>query len=146
MTVRDATERDLASIREFLRAYVDEFWNRPFPQPEFNPDYLATGKVLVAEESGDVIGVAKGVLHEGSGHVSFIYVDPRGRGRGTGKALLRALCDWFTEQNVVTVTLGVDTSNPDGLAYWEGFGFREFHRELTTPLDAFKQRLQAQGQ
>jgi ribosomal protein S18 acetylase RimI-like enzyme len=141
MTVRDATPRDLASVREFLGAYVDEFWNRPFPHPEFDPDYLASGKVIVVEEGGDVTGMAKGVLHHGCGHVSFIYVHPHKRGRGSGRSLLRALCDWFTEQNVVAVTLGVDTSNLDGLAFWERLGFREFHRELTTPLDAFKQRL-----
>lgn len=139
--MRDATPQDLAAIRTFLQAYVDEFWNRPFPRPEFDPDYLANGKVIVAEESGDVTGMAKGVLHQGCGHVSFIYVLPHERGRGNGRTLLRALCDWFKEQNVVAVTLGVDTSNPDALAFWERFGFREFHRELTTQLDSIKQRL-----
>jgi ribosomal protein S18 acetylase RimI-like enzyme len=141
MTVRDATPRDLASIREFLSAYVDEFWNRPFSRPEFSPDYLATGKVLVADDDGDVTGMAKGVLHEGCGHVSFIYVDPRRRGQGTARALLGVLCEWFTEQSVLAVTLGVDSSNPDGLAFWERLGFREFHRELAAPLDALKERL-----
>jgi ribosomal protein S18 acetylase RimI-like enzyme len=141
MTVRDATERDLPSIREFLQAYVDEFWNRPFPRPEFSPDYLATGKVVVAQEGDDVIGMAKGVLDRGTGHVSFIYVRPHGRGQGSGKALLRALGEWFVQHQVVDVTLGVDTSNPDGLAFWERLGFREFHRELVTPLEALRRQL-----
>jgi GNAT superfamily N-acetyltransferase len=141
MTVRDARPQDLASIRTFLQAYVDEFWDRPFPRPEFDPDYLATGKVIVVEEGGDVTGMAKGVLQQGCGHVSFLYVQPHERGRGKGRALLQALCDWFEGQNVVALTLGVDTSNPDALAFWERFGFREFHRELTTPLDSVKQRL-----
>jgi ribosomal protein S18 acetylase RimI-like enzyme len=141
MTVRDATERDLPSIREFLQAYVDEFWSRPFPRPEFSPDYLATGKVVVAQEGDDVIGMAKGVLDRGTGHVSFIYVRHEGRGRGSGKALLRALGEWFAQHQVVDVTLGVDTSNPDGLAFWERLGFREFHRELVTPLEALRRQL-----
>jgi ribosomal protein S18 acetylase RimI-like enzyme len=141
MTVRDATPHDLASIRVFLRAYVDEFWDRPFPRPEFSPEYLATGKVVVAEEAGDVIGMAKGVLHQGCGHVSFIYVRPGERGRGSGRALLRALCEWFTAEDIAAVTVGVDASNPDGLAFWERLGFREFHRELTTAIDAFRRRL-----
>jgi GNAT superfamily N-acetyltransferase len=141
MRVRDARPEDLASIRTFLQAYVDEFWDRPFPCPEFDPDYLATGKVIVVDDAGDVTGMAKGVLHQGCGHVSFIYVQPDRRGRGNGRALLRALCDWFTEQNVVALTLGVDASNPDALAFWQRLGFREFHRELTTPLDSIKQRL-----
>jgi ribosomal protein S18 acetylase RimI-like enzyme len=42
---------------------------------------------------------------------------------------------------VVDVTLGVDASNPDGLAFWERLGFREFHRELVTPLEAFRRQL-----
>jgi hypothetical protein len=28
------------------------------------------------------------------------------------------------------------------LAFWERLGFREFHRELTTPLESLKERLQ----
>jgi GNAT superfamily N-acetyltransferase len=141
MTVRDATPRDLDSIQEFLQAYVDEFWDRPYPRPEPSPDYLATGKVIVVEEGGEVVGMAKGILDKGCGHVSFVYVDPRKRGRGSGRALLRALGEWFAEQNVGAVTLGVDASNPDALAFWEQLGFREFHRELSTPLDSFKEHL-----
>jgi [ribosomal protein S18]-alanine N-acetyltransferase len=141
VALRDATQQDLGSIRQFLRAYVEEFWNRPFPRPEFNPDYLTTGKVVLAEEGGEVIGMAKGVLDRGCGHVSFIYVRPSERGHGAGRALLLALCDWFTDNRVVGVTLGVDTSNPAGLAWWERLGFREFHRELTTPLEALKEQL-----
>jgi ribosomal protein S18 acetylase RimI-like enzyme len=97
--------------------------------------------VVVAEEAGDVIGMAKGVLHQGCGHVSFIYVRPGERGRSGGRALLRALGEWFTAEDVDAVTVGVDASNPDGLAFWERLGFREFHRELTTAIDAFRRRL-----
>jgi ribosomal protein S18 acetylase RimI-like enzyme len=142
VTLRDATQQDLGSIHQFLRAYVEEFWNRPFPPPEFNPDYVTTGKVIVAEEGGEVIGMAKGVLDRGCGHVSFIYVRPSTRGRGAGRALLLALCDWFTDNRVGGVTLGADSSNPAGLAFWERLGFREFHRELTKPLESLKERLQ----
>src|SRR5262245_29449579 len=141
MRVRDATPRDLAPVREFLRAYVEEFWNRPFPRPEFDPQYLAVGKVIVAENGGKVIGMAKGVLDRGCGHVSFIYVDPHNRCRGCGRALLQTLCEWFKAEDAVAVTVGVDSSNPHALAFWERFGFQEFHRELTTPLDSFTQRL-----
>jgi ribosomal protein S18 acetylase RimI-like enzyme len=145
MEVRDATERDIPVIREYLQAYVNEFWNRPFPQPEFSTDYLATGKVIVAQEGEDVIGIAKGVLARGTGHVSFIYVRSSERRRGEGTRLLRALCEWFSEHHIVDVTLGVDTSNPNGLAFWEELGFREFHRELATPLRALERRLDSRG-
>ena len=141
MTVRDATLGDLGSVRDFLRAYVDEFWNRPFPRPEFDPEYVANGKVIVAEEHGSVVGMAKGVLDRGCGHISFIYVDPQSRRCGCGTALLRMLCEWFAEREVVSVTVGADSSNPNALAFWEKLSFREFHRELTAPLDAFKERL-----
>ena len=55
--------------------------------------------------------------------------------------MLRMLCEWFAEREVVSVTVGVDSSNPDALAFWEKLSFREFHRELTTPLDSFHERL-----
>jgi ribosomal protein S18 acetylase RimI-like enzyme len=119
---------------------VNDFWDRPSPRPEFSPEYLVTGKVIVAEEGDDVIGMAKGVLDRGCGHVSFIYVRPDKRGQGSGKALLRALCKWFKEQGVVDVTLGVDSSNPAALAFWERLGFREFHRELTASLEVVARR------
>jgi ribosomal protein S18 acetylase RimI-like enzyme len=141
MNVRDAAPRDLQSIRVFLQEYVDEFWNRPFPRPRFTPDYLTTGKVIVADDGGKVIGIAKGVLDRGCGHISFLYVQADKRGRGTGKALLRGLCAWFADQDVVAVTLGVDTSNPTGIRYWDRLGFHEFHRELTAPLGALRRQL-----
>jgi ribosomal-protein-alanine N-acetyltransferase len=141
VTLRVATQRDLGSIRGFLQAYVEEFWNRPFPRPEFHPEYLRTGKVIVAEERGELVGLAKGVLDRGCGHVSFVYVRAHDRGQGIGRALVQALCDWFSEQGVVDVTLGVDSSNPAGLAFWERLGFREYHRELTMPLEALTGRL-----
>jgi GNAT superfamily N-acetyltransferase len=68
-------------------------------------------------------------------------VDPRSRRRGCGMALLRTLCEWFAEREVVGVTVGVDSSNPNALAFWKKLSFQEFHRELTTPLDSFKERL-----
>jgi hypothetical protein len=44
MTVRDATQDDLASIQAFLRAYLDEFWDRPYPRPEFSLSTSQPGK------------------------------------------------------------------------------------------------------
>jgi ribosomal protein S18 acetylase RimI-like enzyme len=51
------------------------------------------------------------------------------------------LCDWFLTQGVVNVTLGVDSSNPAALVFWERLGFREFHRQLATSLATFNERL-----
>jgi ribosomal protein S18 acetylase RimI-like enzyme len=141
VTVRDARPHDLGSIRQFLQTYVDEFWNRPFPRPDFSPDYLATGKIIVADEGGEVIGMAKAIVERGCGHVSFVYVAPHKRRRGIARALLRVLCDWFMTQGVVNVTLGVDRSNPAALVFWERLGFREFHRQLATSLATFNERL-----
>ena len=54
-----------ANVRTKAMTSGEEFWNRPFPRPEFDPGYGTNGKVIVAEEGGSVIGMAKGVLDRG---------------------------------------------------------------------------------
>ena len=39
---------------------------------------------MVAEEEGEVVGMAKGELRDGLGHVSFVYLKPEARGLGGG--------------------------------------------------------------
>src|SRR5262249_20245482 len=72
MTVRDATPRDLDSIQEFLQAYVDEFWDRPY-----SPDAL----------------VARGHAHTGR---EWHHPRPRPRGprRSRSVGSVRPRCGW----------------------------------------------------
>ena len=81
MTVREATEADLPILEELVLAYLDEHWARPYPPPPPGP-YVSQGRIVVAEANGEVVGMAKGELREGLGHVSFVYLKPEARGQG----------------------------------------------------------------
>jgi hypothetical protein len=65
MNIREAGDADLPLLEEFVNAYLDEHWARPYPPPPPGP-YLEEGRIVVAEEEGEVVGMAKGELRTGS--------------------------------------------------------------------------------
>jgi ribosomal protein S18 acetylase RimI-like enzyme len=140
VTVREATEADLPILEELVLAYLDEHWARPYPPPPPGP-YVREGRVVVAEIDGEVVGMAKGELREGLGHVSFVYLKPEARGRGGGNELVRDLVAHFREQDVAHVSLNVELPNDEALAYWRRLGFTDYRRSLLTDLDSLEKRL-----
>jgi ribosomal protein S18 acetylase RimI-like enzyme len=140
MTIREATEADLPILEELILAYLDEHWARPYPPPPPGP-YLDEGQIVVAEVDGEVVGMAKGELREGLGHVSLVYLRPEARGQGGGRELLQDLATHFREQGVEHVSLNVELPNDEALAYWRRLGFTDYRRSLLTDLDSLRQRL-----
>jgi ribosomal protein S18 acetylase RimI-like enzyme len=140
VTVREATKADLPILEELVAAYLDEHWARPYPPPPPGP-YLEQGRIVVAEADGDIVGMAKGELREGLGHVSLVYLKPEARGQGGGNDLVRDLVAHFREQGVEHVSLNVELPNDDALAYWRRLGFTDYRRSLMTDLESLEQRL-----
>jgi ribosomal protein S18 acetylase RimI-like enzyme len=140
MTVREATEADFPILEELVLAYLDEHWARPYPAPPPGP-YLQDGRIIVAEADGEVVGMAKGVLRDGLGHVSLVYLKPEARGRGGGNDLVRDLVGHFREHGLQHVSLNVELPNDEALAYWRRLGFTDYRRSLLTDLDSLEQRL-----
>src|SRR6266508_2683819 len=138
--IREATEADLPVMEEFVAAYQDDFWARPFPPPSIG-DYVREGRLLVAELDGQVVGMAKGEIRHGLGHISFLYLRPEARGQGGGKALVQELVGFFREEGVEHVTLNVETSNDQALRVWRHLGFAEYRRSLLSELAALESRL-----
>jgi ribosomal protein S18 acetylase RimI-like enzyme len=141
VTIREATEADLPVMEELLAAYQDDFWARPYPPPAIPDSYLREGRLLVAELDGQVVGMAKGEIRQGLGHVSFVYLRPEARGQGGGKELMRELVGFFRAEGVEHVTLNVDTSNDQALSVWRRLGFVEYRRSLSSELAALESRL-----
>jgi GNAT superfamily N-acetyltransferase len=127
-------------MEEFVAAYQDDFWARPFPPPSIR-EYLREGRLLVAELDGQVVGMAKGEIKHGLGHISFVYLRPEARGQGGGKELVHELVGFFRAEGVEHVTLNVDTSNDQALRVWRRLGFVEYRRSLTSELAALESRL-----
>jgi ribosomal protein S18 acetylase RimI-like enzyme len=141
VTIREATEADIPAMEELVAAYQDELWAAPFPPPPLPDSYLREGRILVAELDGEVVGMAKGELQRGLGHVTFVYLQPQARGQGTSKALLRELVSFFGAGGARHVTLSVDLPNDQALAVWRRLGFADYRRSLLADLDALEQRL-----
>jgi ribosomal protein S18 acetylase RimI-like enzyme len=141
VTIRTPTEADFAVLEELVAAYLDEHWTRPFPPPPLPESYLREGRVVVAETDGEVVGLAKGELRAGLGHVSLVYVRPEARGQGAGKELVRDLVAYFREQGVEHVSLNVEVPNEEALAYWRRLGFTDYRRSLLTDLHSLADRL-----
>jgi GNAT superfamily N-acetyltransferase len=140
VTVREATEADGPILEELVLAYLDEHWARPYPPPPPGP-YVSQGRIVVAEANGEVVGMAKGELREGLGHISFVYLKPEARGQGGGNELVGDLVAHFREQGVAHVSLNVELPNDEALAYWRRLGFTDYRRSLLTDLDSLEQRL-----
>ncbi len=141
MTIREATESDIPAMEELVSAYLDEHWARPYPPPPLPDAYLREGRIVVAQSEGEIVGLAKGELRDGLGHVSLVYLRPEARGQDGGKELLRELAGYFREQGVEHVSLNVELPNDEALAYWRRLGFKDFRRSLLTDLDSLEGRL-----
>jgi ribosomal protein S18 acetylase RimI-like enzyme len=141
MNIRTATEGDHDVVRALVDSYNQEFWRRPFPAAPIPDDWLREGRLLLAEEGGDVVGLARGELRQGLGRVSLVYVDAKRRRSGIGTALLRELLEFFREHDVTHVSLGVDTTNDDAHAVWRHLGFVEYQREMAAELATVDARL-----
>lgn len=94
-------------------------------------DWVAEGalgkdKVLyVAEDDDVVMGVVGGFGRLDRAEVQLIslWVDPRSRGRGAARALIRAVAQWARERGAGRVVLFVQEANAPGRALYASAGF-----------------------
>jgi ribosomal protein S18 acetylase RimI-like enzyme len=143
MKVRDGTAADEPTV---LELFVGMGWDRPWPRPEIKPGILDDKLVLVAEESGEILGFVFGDLaREGKSHVNVAYTRPESRGQGVQKALLAEFASRAREAGSEWLTLDVDTDNELGQNVWQGLGFRDYARRLRTRIDELEQRLAGAG-
>jgi len=140
VNVREATQSDLPALEELVAAYLDEHWARPYPAPPPGP-YLREGHIVVAEADGEIVGMAKGELRDGLGHVSLVYLKPEARGLGGGNDLVRDLVAHFRDEGLGHVSLNVELPNDEALAYWRRLGFTDYRRSLLTDLESLERRL-----
>lgn len=81
---------------------------------------------LVAEKDGEVIGFVVVVLTpEGEGRIFAIAVDPRYRGKGVGRALLKAAFNVLRKRDIGFVRLEVRVSNHIAQHLYRSLGFME---------------------
>ena len=157
MTVRRATSADLAAVGALGALLVKE--HHDFDPQRFlaardrtPADYAAflsrqlddaTTAVLVAEESGNVIGYAYAAL-EGYDYMTLrgpagilhdIIVEPEHRGRGVGRLLLDATLAYLRSRGAPRVVLSTAEQNEPAQRLFAGLGFRRTMVEMTRELD-----------
>jgi ribosomal protein S18 acetylase RimI-like enzyme len=147
--IRRAAEAD----QEILRELWEEF-EAEVPEPEgFIPETweqewaevleaFASGAVFLAEDEAGPVGVARLEKSEyGSSHLQLLYVRPRGRRQGMGKALLRACAEVAREQGSRMMSLEVLITNEPARTVWKRLGFEDVWVGMAQPLDALDARL-----
>lgn len=144
MTIRAAQPADAAAVRAIYNQGIAErqatFETRP-REPQEVAAWLAQPlPFVVAVEAGEVLGFARlspysdRCVYAGVGEHG-VYVDPRGRGRGLGRALLDALAAEAQARGFYKLTSRVFTENGASRAVHLAAGFEEvgvqrFHGRL----------------
>jgi ribosomal protein S18 acetylase RimI-like enzyme len=99
----------------------DTFWRAWTTEAAAGADKV----LFVAEDEGVTLGVVGGLRRLDPGEVQLVslWVDPRARGRGVARALIRAVAEWAHGRGARTVVLFVQEANAPGRALYLRAGF-----------------------
>ncbi len=160
MKVRQATPEDVPALvalfQELDRMQSD--WRVFTPRPGFYDEVgakyreaIGTGNavVLVAEDEGEVVGMAYGEVHvpsrfsdERALELSGVVVRTGYRGRGVGRALVHEAARFAKERAIEWVELKTFAPNQGAMAFWEGMGFTPRVVQLTSSTESLMERLE----
>lgn len=126
--IRRATIEDLPAIMALERAsFPTDAWSDAMMREELASPH---GHYVVLEQAGRIAGYAGLRAPKGAadGDVQTIAVAASARGRGSGRALLRALLDAARDRGVREVFLDVRDDNPVAQQLYRSEGFTEVGR------------------
>ena len=102
------------------------------PEQRFGPNLKAQhleggrGAFLVARDSGRAVGCGAIRLNDArTAEVKRMYVEPKQRGKGVGKAILASLEAAAQKIGARRLVLETGSHSPDALALYRGAGFTE---------------------
>jgi GNAT superfamily N-acetyltransferase len=102
------------------------------PEQRFGPNLKAQhleggrGAFLVARDSGRAVGCGAIRLNDArTAEVKRMYVEPKQRGKGVGKAILASLEAAAQKIGAGRLVLETGSHSPDALALYRGAGFTE---------------------
>jgi [ribosomal protein S18]-alanine N-acetyltransferase len=136
LAVRRATAEDIPLMRRLWDEFSAEAHYTPYPPGPFDPALVRDHAALVAEEDGDVVGTLYANLSSAHfGYVFGVYTVPGARGRGVGRALMRAIARHLRDEGREYVVLSVDTPNEGAREFYDRLGFEDSSRMLRAPVD-----------
>lgn len=136
MEIRRATPDDVGEVRAFGRRYipdhylpligadaaqqqVERWWTSARLLPAAHD-----GRLFIAEQGSEIIGVAEWSLYEGKPVIWKLYIHPQHRGRGIGPQFLSSIIG-----DLPSGTAGLQVehfaANDRAAAFYEREGFRE---------------------
>jgi [ribosomal protein S18]-alanine N-acetyltransferase len=127
---------DLDEVLRIEAASFSEPWTREMFQAELLPSVSLA--LVVRSAEGAFLGYFFAAVLDDIVHISNIAVDPRVRGRGIGKALLRVALTQAAERGARTATLEVRASNDAAQALYRHYGFTVVGRRrryYTAPVE-----------
>jgi GNAT superfamily N-acetyltransferase len=154
--IRAATENDLPAIMQLFEelARLQKPWRVFTPRPglgeEMRRRYQADladpdAHLVVAEQNGEIIGMAAGHLHKPSFfseelavELGSVFVRPEHRERGVGAALTAEVARFGRERGVWRITLKTFAQNQEALAAWERMGFEPRTLQMTARVEQFR--------
>ena len=92
MIIRDATQADIQSCTDIWVSTQSSLGEVPIPYQPLAAHELATGRLVVADDDGEVVGFGGTVTRSGVLYLVDLFVKPAHQSRGIGQQLLRALC------------------------------------------------------
>lgn len=128
MSLREATRADLDAIMDLERAsFPTDAWSATAMAAELASPH---GRYLVDEDEGRVRGYGgvRAVAGASDADIQTLALDPAVRGRGRGRALLRALLAEAHGRGAREVFLEVRDDNPVAQALYRSEGFVEIAR------------------
>ena len=134
--VRRATAAEIPVMRRLWDEFSAEAHYTPYPPVPFDPALVRDHVALVAEEDGEVVGTLYANLSAPHfGYVFGVYTVPGARGRGVGRALMRAIAQHLRNEGRDYVVLSVDTPNEGAREFYDRLGFEDASRMLRAPVD-----------
>jgi GNAT superfamily N-acetyltransferase len=157
--VRQATLEDVPALvalfQELDRMQSD--WRVFTPRPGFYDEVglkyreamsTENAVVLVAEDEGEIVGMAYGEVRipsrfsdERALELSGVVVRTGYRGRGVGRALIQEAARFAGELGVEWIELKTFAPNQGAMAFWEGLGFTPRVVQMTQGTKALLKRL-----
>jgi ribosomal protein S18 acetylase RimI-like enzyme len=150
VTIRRAEAQDEQLLRELWEefeaelehpAYLRETWAEAW---EDLSETVRNGVALVAEDDGEAVGFVFCVLGDRgrqTAHITDIYVRPRARGRGIGRAMIAGVVEPARSAGFDHVSLEVMLRNTEARHLYERLGFAPYDMFMVAPIGALEDRL-----
>lgn len=121
INVSEMTIQDLDSISSVLLSDFDDFWNYSVLKSELlNPN----SKYLVVKKDNSILGFGGIWKAVDDIHITNIVVKKNFRNQNIGSTILQNLIQLCENENVISLTLEVNSNNIVAQKLYEKFGFK----------------------